>query len=234
MPRSKRDLGKLRRLGRNVDGLVADRRGVSAVEFALIVPVLMLLFLGMTDLVPAVLAQSQVDHANESTGDMAGEYSLMQTSDMVNVFSVAPDVIEPLTSVNLYVRITNIYTDGNGHAKVYWSCGQGPLAPYTANLTVTTTPTNSPISWFLNTSAPAAANTSYIMSEIQYSYTPVTGYVVTGPIAMSDTSYLLPRSSNYVGFPWDGVSTDAPPVPTATTTNASLTLSNGATCSYAQ
>ena len=72
------------------------------------------------------------------------------------------------------------------------------------------------------------------MSEIQYSYTPVTGYVVTGPIVMRDTSYLLPRSSSYVGFPWDGVSTDAPPTPTATTTNVSVTLSNGATCNYAK
>jgi hypothetical protein len=45
--------------------------------------------------------------------------------------------------------------------------------------------------------------------------------------------YLLPRSSSYIGFPWDGVSTDAPPVPAATTTNAWMTLSNGATCSYA-
>ena len=36
-----------------------------------------------------VMAQSQVDHANESTGDMAGEYNLMQDSDMVNVLAVA-------------------------------------------------------------------------------------------------------------------------------------------------
>ena len=139
-----------------------------------------------------------------------------------------------MTSANLYVRITNVYTDGAGHAAVYWSCGQGPLTPYTANTPVTTTPTNSPMAWFLNTSTPAAANTSYLMSEVQYSYTPVTGYVLTGPIIMRDTSYLLPRSSSYVGFPWDGVSTDAPPAPTSTTTNASMVLSNGATCSYAK
>ncbi|HEX4198966.1 MAG TPA: TadE/TadG family type IV pilus assembly protein [Caulobacteraceae bacterium] len=214
--------------------MVADRGALSSIEFAFIVPVLLLLFLGMTDLVPGILAQSQVDHANESTGDMAGEYSLMQTSDMVDVFSVAPDVMEPLTSVGLRLRLTNIYTDGHGHAKVYWSCGQSPLTPYTANSSVTTTPTNSPMAWFLKTSTPVAANTSYIMSEIQYSYAPVTGYVLTGPVVMRDTSYLLPRSSSYVGFPWDGVSSDPPPVPTSTTTSASVTLSNGATCSYAK
>jgi hypothetical protein len=53
-----------------------------------IVPVLLPLFLGMADLVPAIIAQSQIDHANESTGDMAGDYSLTQVSDMANVFSV--------------------------------------------------------------------------------------------------------------------------------------------------
>jgi Flp pilus assembly protein TadG len=230
----KRRVQGLGRADAGLAHLAADRRGVSAVEFALVVPILLLLFLGMTDLVPAIMAQSQVDHANESTGDMAGEYSLMQASDMVTLFSVAPDVMEPLTSATLYVRVTNIYTDGAGNAKVYWSCGQGPMTPYTANSPVTSMPTRSPMSWFLNTSTPAAANTSFIMSEIQYSYQPLTGYVVTGPISMTDTAYLLPRSSSYVGFPWDGVSTDAPAVPTSTSTNASLTLSNGATCSYAK
>ena len=83
--------GSAKRIGRMLAALAADRAGLSAVEFAVVVPILLLLFLGMTDLVPAIMAQSQVDHANESTGDMAGEYSLMQTSDMVNVFSVAPD-----------------------------------------------------------------------------------------------------------------------------------------------
>jgi Flp pilus assembly protein TadG len=214
-------------------GFGANRQGVSAIEFAIIAPLMLLLFLGATDLIPGIMAQSQIDHANESTADMAGEYSLMQASDMVTLFSVAPDVIEPLSSNSLYMRVTNIYTDGAGHAKVYWSCGQGPLTPYTANSSVTTTPTNGSLSLFLNTTTPAAANTSYIMSEISYSYTPVTGYVLTGPVMMSDTSYLLPRSSSYIGFPWNGQSSSVPPAPTTTTTSATVTLSNGATCSYA-
>ena len=213
----------------------ADRRGAAFVEFAFIAPVLLLLALGMSDLSPALMGEFHVDHANESTADMAAAYTQMQNSDMVNVFAVAPDVLEPLptSSSNPNVRITSVYTDGKGNAKIYWSCGLG-MTPYTANTKVTTTPTGTAINALLATSLASAANSSYIMSEISYSYKPIAGYVLTSPITMTDTSYLLPRESSYVGFPWDGLSTDSPPVPTNTTTNASSTLSNGATCSYAK
>ena len=214
---------------------MADRRGAAFVEFAFIAPVLLLMALAMSDLSPAIMGEFHVDHANESTGDMASAYTQMQNSDMVNVLAVASDVLEPLptTASNPEIRVTSVYTDGKGHAKVYWSCGLG-LTPYTANTAVTSTPTGAAINSLLATTLAGAANTTYIMSEISYSYQPVANYVLTHPITMTNTAYLLPRESNYVGFPWDGLSTDSPPVPTSTTTNASSTLSDGATCSYAK
>ncbi len=219
---------------------LVDQNGASAVEFALLAPVLIVLLLGIGDVAPAVMARYQVDHMTESFGDLAAEYSEMQTSDMVNVFSAASDVLAPLSSTTLAVRLTNIYSDGAGHAYVYWSCGEGALPPYTANSAVTSTPTGSPVGWFLwqyNSSANGytlnGTNTSYIMAESQYVYTTPTQYIIKSPMTMTNTAYLLPRQSSYVGFPWDGVSTDSPSVPNATTHTTSVTLSNGAVCNYA-
>ena len=53
----------------------ADRRGAAFVEFAFIAPVLLLLALGMSDLSPALMGEFHVDHANESTADMAAALS---------------------------------------------------------------------------------------------------------------------------------------------------------------
>jgi Flp pilus assembly protein TadG len=220
--------------------LLNDRRGVSAVEFALVAPVLIVLLLGMCDVAPAVMARYQVDHMTESFGDLTAEYSQMQTSDMVNVFSAASDVLAPFSSTTLAVRLTNIYSDGNGHAYVYWSCGEGALPPYAAKSAVTSTPTGSPVGWFLwiyNTSANGytlnGTNTSYVMAESQYVYTTPAQYVIKSPITLTNTAYLLPRQSSYVGFPWDGISGDSPTAPASTTKTTSVTLSNGATCNYA-
>jgi hypothetical protein len=52
-------------------------------------------------------------------------------------------------------------------------------------------------------------------------------------MTMADTAYLLPRQSSYIGFPWDGNPADSPTAPTSTTQVKSVTLSNGAVCSYA-
>ncbi len=94
--------------------------------------------------------------------------------------------------------------------------------------------------WFLwqyNTSANGytlnGTNTSYVMAESQYVYTTPAQFIIKSPMTMTNTAYLLPRQSSYVGFPWDGVSTDSPTVPNSTTHTTSVTLSNGAVCNYA-
>jgi Flp pilus assembly protein TadG len=217
-----------------------DRRGVSAVEFALLLPVLVVMLLGMVDVVPAMMARYQVNHATASFADLATEYSQMQTSDMVNVFAAASDVLAPLSSTTLAVRLTNIYSDGNGNAYVYWSCGEGALPPLAAKSPVTSTPTGTPVVWLVwlfNTPSGGyqlnGTNTSYVMAESQYVFTPLAHFIIKNPMTMTNTAYFMPRQSSFVGFPWDGVSTDSPTVPTATTHTSSVTLSNGAVCNYA-
>jgi Flp pilus assembly protein TadG len=220
--------------------LIEDERGLAGVEFALVLPFLLLLCLGMCDLAPALMAQLHAGQATESTGDLTGEYTEMQTSDMVNVFAAAGDVMQPYSSATLTVRITNVYSDGNGGAYVYWSCGQGALPALTAKSAVTVTPTGAPVVnllWPYNTTYNGTTlngtNTSFIMVETKYAYTAPVQFVLTKAISMSNTAYLMPRSSSYVGFPWDGVSADAPTAPASTTKTASVTLSNGAICNYA-
>lgn len=226
------------RVSRLVSDWRSDQRGVSFVEFAFIAPLLILVMLGMSDLSPAIMADFHVAHANESTADIAGEYTEMQTSDMANVMAIAGDVLSPLpvTATNPSIRLTSIYSNAQNQAKVQWSCGEGSLPAYTANTVVTSLPTGTPVAALVTStsSLPSDKNSTIIMSEISYTYTPTVGYVLKQPVTMTDTSYLVPRESSYVGFPWDGVASDAPSVPTSTTTNASVTLSNGAICSYAK
>jgi len=49
---------------------LSDRRGVSAVEFALIAPVLIVVFMGLSDLATATLAQLHVKRAAQGTADV--------------------------------------------------------------------------------------------------------------------------------------------------------------------
>ncbi len=217
-----------------------DTRAVAAVEFALVTTVLLMLLLGVCDVVPAWLVSSHVGNSAATAADVTAEFSEMQTSDLVNVYAAAADMMSPFSATNQSLRITNVFSDGNGHAKVYWSCGNGALPAYAALSTVTTTPTNSPLNWFIwvNNSTSGGyqrngTNTSYVLAEVSYTYTAPAQFVLRHAINMSGVAYYLPRISSYVGFPWDGVLSDAPTVPTAATTSSSVQLSNGASCNYA-
>jgi len=217
-----------------------DNRAVAAVEFSLVVTVLLLILLGICDVVPSWLVSNNVNTAASTAGDVAAQFSEMQTSDMVNVYSAAADVMSPFSSANQSLRITHVFSDGNGNAKVYWSCGSGNLPAYTALSPVTTTPTGSPLGWFIwvynrpsGSYQANGTNTGYIFTEVSYSYTPPAQFVLRSAISMSAVGYYLPRASSYVGFPWDGISSDEPTVPTSATASASVQLSNGATCNYA-
>jgi Flp pilus assembly protein TadG len=220
--------------------LASDEHGMAGVEFAVCASALLLLLLGLADVVPSWLAYTHVGTAAATAGDVAGRSSQMQTSDMVNVYTAAADVMQPFSATTQSMRITNVFSDGNGNAKVYWSCASGTMQPYTALSAVTSTPTGVRPNSFLfvdnvNTGVQLnGTNTSYIVTEVNYTYTPITGFVLKMPFTFNSVSYYLPRQSAYVGFPWDGNSDDSPTVPTSGTQSASVTLSNGAKCNYAK
>ena len=75
--------------------------------------------------------------------------------------------------------------DGNGSAKVSWSCTLGGSA-HAIGSAVT---------------LPAAlniANTSLIWGEASYTYTPTIGYVVTGTLNLADKIYMRPRLTDSI------------------------------------
>ena len=214
--------------------------GSVAVEFAVIAPVLLLLLFGSAEMAPAITARYKVDHSAESTADLVAEYTEMQPSDMNNMFSAAGDVLTPFPATPLVLRITSIYTDGTGNAYVYWSCGQGTMPPYAANALIKTLPNGAPVSNLLlltpvsyNGYAVSGTNSSFVMAETQYVYTPTVAYTsLPTSLTYKGVAFVLPRESAYVGFPWSGVSSSSPPAPTSTAASSSVALTNGAICNY--
>jgi Flp pilus assembly protein TadG len=205
-----------------------NKSGVSAIEFSLIAPLLIILFMGLGDLCSAVMTQLHVDHSVEGTADLTSQMSQLQQTDMANLFSAASNYMEPYSGTPMNIRITNIY------GQVYWSCGQGVLPPYTAKQQFTTLPgSGKGINYVLWVGNATAKNTSVVVVEASYTFTSPTNYIIKGTTTMTSSAVMQPRSSNYIGFPWSGSATSAPTAPASTTTTGSATLTNGATCNYA-
>ena len=237
------------RAPRGLRSFARSASGVSAIEFALVAPFLILLLLGMSDFAPSFVARFKAAHANGSFGDLVAQSSALRTADIEADYAAADDVMTPYASNTLDLRVTNIYSDGKGRAYVYWSCGQGALPPLAAKSQVTSTPTGVPVDSLLYLKSPLivlpvplpllptspnGTNTSYVMAESTYSYMAPAQFVLVGPQTMTSVVYLYPRQSPYIGFPWNGDANTPPPMPTATKTTSSLSLSNGARCNYAK
>src|SRR3954451_8893688 len=162
-----------------------DRRGVSAVEFAMLLPLMLTLYLGTVEISQGVGIDRKVTLTSRTVADLASQVSSMSSSDMSNVLSASSSVVAPYDSTQLKVTVSQIAIDANGNPTVSWSCTKGGAA-HAVGSTV---------------SLPAAlkvANTSLIWGEAAYTYKPTIGYVVTGTLNLSEQIYMRPRLSDSV------------------------------------
>jgi Flp pilus assembly protein TadG len=165
--------------------LAGDERGVSAVEFAMLLPLMLVLYLGTVEVSQGIGADRKVTLTARTVGDLVAQVSSMSNSDMTNSLNAATAVMAPFPTGNLKVTVTSVSIDGNGNATVDWSDSYNGTARSKGS-TVTLP------------SALVVNNSSLIWSEVQYSYTPTIGYVVSGTLTLKDQIYMRPRLSDKV------------------------------------
>ena len=172
-------------LSRHLRGLILDQRGVSAVEFAMLLPLMITLYLGAVEISQGVGIDRKVTLTTRTVADLASQVSSINNADMTNLLNASASVIMPYDTSKLKVTVSQITIDSNGVAKIVWSD--------TLNGTKRTVGSTVTLPTALN-----VASTSLIWSEVAYSYTPTIGYVVTGTLNLSDQIYMRPRVSDSV------------------------------------
>ena len=166
----------------------ADQDGVSAVEFAMLLPLMITLYLGGVEVSQAVSADRKTMLVAHSVGDLISQTSSVATADMSNIYNAANEVAYPFPSANLKVTATQVKVDANGNATVDWSCAYNGATARSGNLTS------------LIPAALLTANSYLIWSEASYNYTPAIGYVITGTLTLREQIYLRPRQSSSVAL----------------------------------
>jgi Flp pilus assembly protein TadG len=165
--------------------LIGDERGVSAVEFAMLLPLMLTLYLGAVETSQGIGAGRKVTLTARTICDLVSQVQSVGNADMTNALNAASSVMVPFPVSNLKVTVSSVKIDANGKATIDWSDSLNGTARSKGS-TVT---------------LPAAlnvANSYLIWSEVQYSYKPVIGYVVTGTLTLKDQIYMRPRLSDFV------------------------------------
>lgn len=168
--------------------LAQDRRGVSAVEFALIAPLMILIYLGLAELTMSMMSSRRASHAASAIGDLVARDTQVNATEMTDVFTVGEVILKPFSTTNLSLRVTSVKADAGGTPKVVWSRAKGPsFAPLAAG----GAPSGFPAGLI-------AANESVIMSEARYVYASPVKYVMPNDIVFKQVYYLRPRTSDEV------------------------------------
>lgn len=180
----------MRRVARAPTGrrFAEDSRGVSAVEFALIVPLILLIFFAMIEVSQGVNANRKLTLTVRAMSDLIAQATSVTSTDVNNVFAAASSIMQPFPTTTLKSKISAVNIDSSGVAKIEWSKGSGTSARSKGD--VVTIPAGLVI-----------PGTQLIWSEAEYIFTPPTGYYITGTITMKDQFFARPRQSNTVVGP---------------------------------
>lgn len=165
----------------------ASTRGVAAIEFAMILPALMVLFLASVDAGRAIAIYMKVRSATYSLDAITNQYTTIQSTDMQSILGATSVVLAPYSSTPVVVVLSQIVIDNGGHATISWSA--------TLNGTALTTGSTATVPAALD-----VPNTYLIYGQVSYTYTPLFLYFIKNAITLADFLYVTPRSSNCIVY----------------------------------
>jgi Flp pilus assembly protein TadG len=169
---------------------IASTRGVAAIEFAMIMPVLAILFLASFDGGRAIAIYMKVRSATYALDAITNQYTQIQSTDMSSIVGATSVILAPYSSTPVAVTISQISVNSASNATVSWSYSFNGTA-LTQGATVTVPSTLSTCGTY---------PCYLVFGQVSYSYTPIFGFFGSS-INLSDNLYVTPRSSKCVLYP---------------------------------
>ncbi|WP_417768462.1 TadE/TadG family type IV pilus assembly protein [Stappia sp.] len=173
--------------------LARDRRGVAAVEFALVLPFMLVLFLGMNELNSALTLDRKVSQAASSVADLVAQADKLKSSEVNDLMKLSKAVLDPYPEGELKLVVASVWIKEKDQPRVVWSRAMNTSQ------------------WGSNTAPPieipaelAKQKDSYlIVTHAEYNHRPAFSNVLkdvfnTTTIGLSDTYFMRPRVSTSV------------------------------------
>lgn len=169
----------------NAARMMRDRRGVAAIEFAMILPVMLAMFLGSIEITQGVATDRKIGLTVRAAADLTSQATSVSNAEMTNILNAAASIMYPYATAPMKLKVTAVNIAANGSATVAWGDA--------LNTTKRTTGSSVTIPTAL-----AVPNTQLIWGEIEYTYNPTFGYVLFNNITLTEQNFVRPRQSSTI------------------------------------
>ena len=163
--------------------------GVAVVEFALVLPIMLLVYLGTLEASTLITMDRKVQSVAGAVGDLVARADEeLSVSQMQDFFRAASGIMTPYSSANVLQVVTAVEVRDDGTTRVVWTrqFQNGALSsttPHTVNGTFPLPQEMIDIS----------LGRIVIAAEASYSYTPLLGIVINTPVNLYRSSFFMPR-----------------------------------------
>ncbi|MGL4323515.1 MAG: TadE/TadG family type IV pilus assembly protein, partial [Beijerinckiaceae bacterium] len=163
-----------------------SENGVAALEFAIILPVIITMWLGTFEVTQAISISRRVTLVSRTIADLTSRAKAVTNTDVADIFGASKSVFAPVSTTDLKMILTSVKRATTN--KVVWSrvpAGQTVPSAYAVNSEFT-----------LPNDILATDGESVIVAEVTYTYKPISHWITT-PASMDlrQTTYMIPRAS---------------------------------------
>lgn len=176
-----------RRLRKHFQFGLKARDGTAAVEFALIAPILIVIYWGLADLSLGMMASRRTAHLAASMGDLVAQSESVTQANLSDIFEIGASILEPFPAgTSLQIRISSVTRNKTtGVIAKDWdrrSNWKGVGDVVTTGLTTDQLP----------------AGESLIITEVIYEFKPPIGKFLPINTTFKDKAYHHPRSGAFI------------------------------------
>ncbi|WDR06777.1 pilus assembly protein [Devosia rhodophyticola] len=183
-------VGLIKLLRSRFNGFARANEAVAAVEFALILPVMLLVYIGSVEASSLITTDRRVQTITGTLGDLvARSNEKIPVASLINFFEAAEGIMVPFSTASLVQVVTSVRVNNDGTTTVLWSrqyqnntMSSGGRAhsvnqPYALPSAITD----------------ISLGESVIVAETFYTFTPSFNIVYNGTIPLYRENFYLPR-----------------------------------------
>jgi Flp pilus assembly protein TadG len=181
------------------DKFLKDERGVTAIEFALVLPVVLLILLGCFEVPRFVLICQRIARTSSGVADLVAQADEPITANQMNdIFTAAKIMMQPYDIVaNGRIYVSSINNPSGNGVTLTWQKNNGGTVSTASKLGLAG---SNPSTKIPATLVPGS-NEEVLASEVYFNYTPVFSNLIYSGSQLYLIAFTRPRNKNLMTSP---------------------------------